>query len=210
MKRAAKVIVGALAVGLFLVCLSPVALYLYGLTLLPSSRAPASLEGVSALARTLLWREFGGEGQPELPVLNPYTHFTAPRGPGMSLAVSAGRSLFRAGEPPRPWMPAFVSAVVLTSRHWSADEALSTVLARAHYGRGFYGLDAAAEGYFGLPSAALTPFETAQLVVLTKSASRLDPWCQKEPNVEQAARLLAQITPDRATRIRSAPADACP
>jgi len=77
------------------------------------------------------------------------------------------------------------------------------------YGHGFYRLDSAAKGYFGLPSAILTPFEIAQLVVLTRSSSRYDPWCRQKENVERAADLVTVLVSDRATRIKPAPAHAC-
>jgi hypothetical protein len=93
MRLAAKLMVGALAIVLVVALLSPVALYLYGLTLLPADRDPEDPARVPPIARTLLWRELGGEAPPKLPVLNPYTHFTEPNGPRMNLAVGAGRSL---------------------------------------------------------------------------------------------------------------------
>lgn len=102
MKVATKTVFGGLAAALVLLCLSPVSLYLYGLTLLPSSREPENPNSVPRIARTLLWKEVGGGGQPEIPVLNPYTYFTAPSGAGMTLVVIASRKLFRSGEPPHP------------------------------------------------------------------------------------------------------------
>ena len=175
---------------------------------------PASADSVPSIARTLLWLEIGGVGRPELVVLNPYTHFTAPSGPAMRLAVSAGRSLLRSEAPPSPWTSrqwqlVYFSSVVWTSRHWSVDEALATVLSRAYYGHEFYGFDSAAKGYFGLHSSTLTPFEIAQLVVLAKNASRYDPWCRQSANMERATGLVAPFTSDHTTRIRSAPVHAC-
>ena len=93
MRLAIKLMVGALAIVLVVAFLSPVALYLYGLSLLPADRDPEDPARVPPIARTLLWRELGGEAPPELAVLNPYTHFTEPDGPRMKLAVGAGRSL---------------------------------------------------------------------------------------------------------------------
>ena len=189
--------------------LSPVALYLYGSTLLPANRDPEDPARVPPIARTLLWRELGGKAPPKLPVLNPYTHFTEPDGPGMSLAVGAGRRLLRDEVPQRRWKLVFFASVVWTSRHWSTDEALSTIRARAYYGHGFYGLDAAAQGYFGVTATSLSAFETAQLVVLTRSASRFDPWCKTESNQKRAAELAGQSGSLQVTRLQRAPEGAC-
>jgi Transglycosylase len=201
--------VGALAIVLVVALLSPVALYLYGLTLLPADRDPEDPARVPPIARTLLWRELGGEAPPKLPVLNPYTHFTEPNGPRMNLAVGAGRSLLANHQVPRPWQPAFFASIVWTSRHWSTDEALSTILARAYYGHGFYGLDAASQGYFGVPATSLSTLETAQLVVLRRSATRFDPWCKNESNQKGAAQLAGQSGSLQVTRLQRAPEGAC-
>jgi Transglycosylase len=188
---------------------SPVALYLYGLTLLPNDRTPHDPGTVPAIARALLWRELGGKGSPAMPVLNPYTHFSEPSGPGMRLAAAAGRRLLNNGEDPRPWQPAFYSSVVWVSRNWSTEEALSTVLARAYYGHNFYGFEAAARGYFGLSADSLTAFETAQLVALTRSASRFDPWCKVTASRTRASELVGPDAAQSPTRLRDPPADAC-
>jgi hypothetical protein len=153
---------------------SPVAFYWYWLTLLPVDRQAEVPSAVPRAARSLLWRELGGQTSPAMPVLNPYAHFTQPSGPEASLAVSAGRALLKKARAPRPWMPALYSSVIWASRNWSAEEALSTILVRAYYGCDLHGLDAAAQTYLGVSASALTVFETAQLVPLTRSSSRFD------------------------------------
>jgi hypothetical protein len=209
MRLVAKWTVGIVILLAFAALLSPVALYWYGLTLLPADRDPAGPSAVPPMARDLLWRELGGHGSPAMPILNPYTHFTQPSGPGMRLAVSAGRALLKKADAPRRWMPAFYSSVVWASRNWSTEEALSTILARAYYGHDLFRFDAAAQAYFGLPASALTRFETAQLVALTMSSSRYDPWCANAASRTHASELAGSEASHSPPRLRPTPEGAC-
>jgi penicillin-binding protein 1C len=67
-----------------------------------------------------------------------------------------------------------VDALVL-DRLWSKDEQLTFYLNAAPYGHGLTGAAEAADGFFAKPLAALTPLETALLVVAPRAPSRLNP-----------------------------------
>jgi Transglycosylase len=209
MRTAVTWIVRSIALLLSLAILAPVVLYLFGLMLLPSDRKPDDPGTVPPMARDLLWRELGGEGPPAMPPLSPYTEFFRVSVAGKNLAIAAGRGLLKQGGTPRPWMPALYSAALWTSRNWSAEQALTTILVRSYYGHDLYGLDAAARAYFGLPASSLTPFETAQLVALTRSSSRYDPWCATTASRTRATEISGREVSESPSRLRSPPEGAC-
>ncbi|MGW5453599.1 transglycosylase domain-containing protein [Nocardia sp. NPDC003979] len=61
------------------------------------------------------------------------------------------------------------------SRQWSKDEILAAYLNTIYYGRGAYGIAAAAKAYFGKPVPELTLAEGAVLAAVIRSPSVLDP-----------------------------------
>ncbi len=65
------------------------------------------------------------------------------------------------------------------ARQWSKDEILAAYLNTIYFGRGAYGIDAAAKAYFGKPVQDLTPAEGAVLAATIQQPSGLDP--EKNP-----------------------------
>lgn len=61
------------------------------------------------------------------------------------------------------------------ARQWSKDEILGAYLNTIYYGRGAYGIAAAAEAYFAKPVPELTLAEGAVLAALVRAPSALDP-----------------------------------
>ncbi|WP_227999298.1 transglycosylase domain-containing protein [Nocardia australiensis] len=66
------------------------------------------------------------------------------------------------------------------ARQWSKDEILAAYLNTIYFGRGAYGIDAAAKAYFGKPVQELTIAEGAVLAATIQQPSGLDP--EKNPN----------------------------
>lgn len=60
--------------------------------------------------------------------------------------------------------------------HLSKEKIMELYLNRVYFGSGFYGVEAAARGYFGKPAKDLTPGECAMLAGLLKSPNALSPW----------------------------------
>lgn len=60
--------------------------------------------------------------------------------------------------------------------HLSKDKIMELYLNRVYFGGGFYGVEAAARGYFGKPAKDLTAGECAMLAGLLKSPNALSPW----------------------------------
>ncbi|MGV9663308.1 transglycosylase domain-containing protein [Nocardia niigatensis] len=67
------------------------------------------------------------------------------------------------------------------AREWSKDDILAAYLNTIYYGRGAYGISAAANAYFGKPAPALTLAEGAVLASVIRTPSLLDP----ETHLEQ-------------------------
>ncbi|WP_327142811.1 transglycosylase domain-containing protein [Nocardia sp. NBC_01327] len=61
------------------------------------------------------------------------------------------------------------------SREWSKDDILAAYLNTIYYGRGAYGISAAAKAYFGKPVPELTVAEGAVLASVVRTPSLLDP-----------------------------------
>ncbi|MGQ0479406.1 MAG: transglycosylase domain-containing protein [Pseudonocardia sp.] len=61
------------------------------------------------------------------------------------------------------------------AKQWSKDEILAAYLNTIYFGRGAYGIQAAAQGYFGVSSEQLTESQGALLAGMVQSPSRWDP-----------------------------------
>ncbi|WP_371852332.1 transglycosylase domain-containing protein [Nocardia arizonensis] len=61
------------------------------------------------------------------------------------------------------------------ARQWSKDDILAAYLNTVYYGRGAYGIAAAARAYFGKPTTELTLAEGAVLAAVLRTPSILDP-----------------------------------
>lgn len=60
------------------------------------------------------------------------------------------------------------------------DKILEMYLNRVYFGSGFYGVEAAARGYFGVPAKEMTIGQCAMLAGLLKSPNALSPWNNPE------------------------------
>lgn len=67
----------------------------------------------------------------------------------------------------------------------SKNKILELYLNRVYFGSGFYGVEAAARGYFGKPAKDLKVGEAAMLAGLLKSPNNLSPWSNRQRCVEQ-------------------------
>jgi penicillin-binding protein 1C len=79
------------------------------------------------------------------------------------------------------------SALAL-ERQWSKRRILETYLNRIDYGNRRFGVEAAAQAYFGKPAAALSLAESIYMAGLPQSPTRLNPWTRPE-NALQRYRL---------------------
>jgi membrane peptidoglycan carboxypeptidase len=74
--------------------------------------------------------------------------------------------------------------------NYSKDQILENYLNTIYYGRGAYGIEAAANTYFGVPAAQLTAQQGAVLAVLIRSPSRYDPEVSPEDAQDRWGRVL--------------------
>jgi hypothetical protein len=92
---------------------------------------------------------------------------------------------------------AMVTMVRLT-RTWTRDDLLNTLAARADFGYGWRGLDAAARGFFGTPAATLTLPQAALLASRVGDPNSADPWCHPDAAAGMRNRVLARMHEDGA------------
>jgi membrane peptidoglycan carboxypeptidase len=74
--------------------------------------------------------------------------------------------------------------------NYSKDQILENYLNTIYYGRGAYGIESAANTYFGVPAAQLTAQQGAVLAVLVRSPSRYDPEVSPEDAQDRWGRVL--------------------
>lgn len=65
-------------------------------------------------------------------------------------------------------------------KQFSKKDIMRLYLNRVYFGSGFYGVEAAARGYFGKPAAELDAGQAAMLAGLLKSPQALSPWNNRE------------------------------
>jgi hypothetical protein len=92
---------------------------------------------------------------------------------------------------------AMVTTVRLT-RSWTRDDLLNTLAARAEFGFGWRGIEAAARGFFGRPAAALTLPQAALIASRVGDPNRTDPWCQPDAAANMRNRVLTRMREDGA------------
>ena len=81
-------------------------------------------------------------------------------------------------------------------RRLTKTEILELYLNRIYFGDGAYGLEAAAETYFGKPASRLTLQESALLAALPKAPSRLDPANDLDDAVDRSKLILGEMRQD--------------
>jgi penicillin-binding protein 1A len=81
-------------------------------------------------------------------------------------------------------------------RLMSKTEILDLYLNRIYFGDGAYGVDAAAEAYFGKPASKLSLAESALLAALPKAPSRLDPANDLDDAVQRSRVILGEMRQD--------------
>lgn len=75
----------------------------------------------------------------------------------------------------------------------SKREILELYLNRVYFGSGFYGVEAAAQGYFGKSASNLTVPESAMLAGLLKSPNNLSPWSDRAAAEREAAFVMGRM-----------------
>jgi penicillin-binding protein 1A len=75
-------------------------------------------------------------------------------------------------------------------RHYSKEQILTAYLNRVYLGSGTYGVDAAAQTYFGKPATRVSLHEAAVLAGLLKAPSRYSPANNPEESLQRAALVL--------------------
>ena len=101
-------------------------------------------------------------------------------------------------------------AVKLESEY-SKDEILEKYLNTIYFGHGAYGVEAAAQTYWGIPASKLKPAQSALLAGLIQAPSALDPFDHKAAARERRAHVIERmqgegyVTPEEAERMAAAP-----
>lgn len=75
-------------------------------------------------------------------------------------------------------------------RIFNKKQILEAYLNRVYFGGGYYGIEAAAEGYFGVPASELTLAQSALLAGVLKSPSRFAPHLRPEASVGRRGVIL--------------------
>ncbi len=84
-------------------------------------------------------------------------------------------------------------ALYLESRY-SKDEILTLYLNRVYFGAGAYGIEAAAERFFGKPAARLTLTEAAMLAGSVRAPANYNPLSDPDASMARAGLVLAAMT----------------
>jgi penicillin-binding protein 1C len=93
-----------------------------------------------------------------------------------TITQQVARRLYVHDDSPSPWRKAREALVALRlEQHASKDEILGAYLNDIYYGRGAYGIEAAARVYFGVSARDLNLARAAMLAGLPQSPEKLDP-----------------------------------
>jgi penicillin-binding protein 1A len=91
----------------------------------------------------------------------------------------------------RKLLEAFVALRI--EQNYSKVQILEAYLNRVYFGSGFYGVEAAARGYFGKPAKQLTLSECATLAGMLRSPNKLSPWRNRKACLESRDFVLGRM-----------------
>ncbi|MEA2881631.1 MAG: penicillin-binding protein [Bradyrhizobium sp.] len=112
---------------------------------------------------------------------------------GSTLTQQLAKNLFLTQERTMQRKLQEVGLAVWLERNHSKNEILELYLNRVYFGSGAYGVEAAAQKYFGKPAKSVTVAEAAMLAGLVKSPSRLAPNRNPEGAEKRAQTVLAAM-----------------
>jgi penicillin-binding protein 1C len=129
---------------------------------------------------------------------------------GSTLTMQLMRMVENPGEP-RTLANKIEEAILAINLEIQVDKRyiLEQYLNRAYYGRGAYGIEAAARVYYGKPAAALSTGEATLLAVLPRGPSLYDPIRNLDRALERRDRVLdllvsrGALSPEEAARVRA-------
>lgn len=78
-------------------------------------------------------------------------------------------------------------------KRFSKEKIMEMYLNRVYFGGGFYGAEAAARGYFGVPASAMSAGQAAMLAGLLKSPNSLSPWTNLAAAEQNRNYVLSQM-----------------
>jgi len=110
---------------------------------------------------------------------------------GSTITMQLARMVCSPGKPRTLWRKLLeVRAALGIERNLDKREILEQYLNRAYYGRGAYGIEAAAWRYFGKPARSLSVGESTFLAVLPRGPAHYDPLTHRDRVLARRHRLL--------------------
>ncbi len=91
----------------------------------------------------------------------------------------------------RKILEAFVAWQI--ENHLPKEKILECYLNRVYFGSGFFGIEAAARGYFGKPARELTLSECATLAGMLRSPNKLSPWRDRKACIDMRDVILGRM-----------------
>lgn len=123
---------------------------------------------------------------------------------GSTLEQQLAKNLYEDGGQGAVERGADVVLAVKLARVWSKDQLLAMYLDDGYYGHGFYGVTAAAEGYFGVPPGELDWAQSSLLAGLLQAPSAYDPLVHPDRAAARQAHVLDRlVTVGALTRARA-------
>ena len=111
-----------------------------------------------------------------------------------TISMQLARMVASPGEPRTLWNKLRETALALRiERALGKSEILEQYLNRAYYGRGAYGIEAAARRYFGKPAASLSAGEATLLAILPRSPDAYDPVARLPRALERREHVLGLL-----------------
>jgi membrane peptidoglycan carboxypeptidase len=112
---------------------------------------------------------------------------------GSTLDQQLAKNLYANGEQSFPDRLRSVVLAIKLDANWSKDDLLRMYLDDGYYGHGFYGLNAATEGYFSIEPADLTWAQATLLAGLFQAPTAYDPFRYPELAEERQAHVLDRL-----------------
>lgn len=130
---------------------------------------------------------------------------------GSTISQQAVKNLFLTQE--RTWKRKLLEAwwVLQLEQQYTKDEIMEFYLNSAYFGEGAYGIEAAAQTYFGKKAKELDLAESTLLAATLKAPSRVNPWANLEATRKRQEYVLQQmvemqvITPEQVRQVREQP-----